>query len=209
MCGVSLFNVTDGSLDHVHNGGVKNPKVRHVRLKALVQEQWQLVREHPQRTRLVHLEIIRELQRAAVWRHQEVGVGRVLVRVPVRVPTANAVLVHLGVEQGAGVLVHRRTAGLGVGAPGPEHLILIVAVRRDASILDDLRGHGKLSGTGQRMEVQSSEPVVPDRWQGHAEYPVGPLEVMAAHVEITVQRVEVEIMVLHSPGRVGRQAVHH
>jgi len=82
-----------------------------------------------------------------------VGVSGVLVRVPERVPAAHAVLVYLRVEQRPGGLVQRRPAGLGVRAPGAQHLVLVVAVRRDAGVLDDVRGHAKLPGTGQRMEV--------------------------------------------------------
>jgi len=145
----------------------------------------------------------------AVGRHQGVRVGRILVRIPVRVPTADTVFVQLGVNQDAGVLVQRRAARLGVRAPGPEHFVLVVTLRRDAGVLHDARGHAELPGAGQRVEVQRPEPVVLHRRQGHAEYAVGPLEVVAAHVEVTGQRVEVEVMVLHPPRGVGREAVHH
>jgi len=137
-----------------------------------------------------------------------VGVGRVLVRVPERVPAAHAVLVDLRVEQRAGVLVQRRPAGLGVRAPGAQHLVLVVAVGRDAGVLHDVRGHAELPGAGQRVEVQRPVPVLLDRGQRHAEYAVGPLEVLAAHVEVAGQRVEVEVVVLDAPRRVGREAVH-
>jgi len=82
-----------------------------------------------------------------------IGVGGVFVRVPERVPAAHAILVYLGVEQRTGSLVERRPAGLGVRAPGAQHLVLVVAVRRDAGVLDDVRGHAKLPGAGQRVEV--------------------------------------------------------
>lgn len=137
-----------------------------------------------------------------------VGVGGVLVRVPERVPAAHAVLVYLGVEQRPGGLVQRRPAGLGVRAPRAQHLVLVVAVRSDTSVLDDVRGHAKLSGAGQRVEVQSPVPVLLDRGQRHAEYAVGPLEILATHVEVAGQRVKVEEVVLHPPRRVRREAVH-
>jgi len=114
----------------------------------------------------------------------------------------------LGVEQDAGVLVQRRAASLGVRASGPEHFVLVVTVGRDAGVLDNARGHAKLPSAGQRVKVQRSEPVVLDRRQGHAEYPIGPLEVLTAHVEVPGQWVKVEVMMLHSPGRIGRKTIH-
>lgn len=203
-----LFDVTNGALDDVHDGGVKDPVIGFVVVESPVQVQRQLVGEHPQRSGLVHLEIVGELERLAVGRHQVIGVGGILVRVPERVPAAHAVLVDLGVEQRAGVLVQRRTAGLGVRAPGAQHLVLVVAVRRDAGVLNDVGGHAKLPGAGQRVEVQGPVPVLLDRGQGHAEYAVGPLEVLTAHMEVTGQRVEVEEVVLDPPRRVGRETVH-
>jgi len=204
----NLFYVTNGAFDDVYDGGVKYPVVGLVRIETFEQEQRQLVREHPQRSGLVHFQVVREHHRLAVRRYQQVRVGRVLVRVPVRVPAADPVLVHLRVEQRAGVLVQRRPAGLGVRAPGPEHFVLVVAVRRDARVLHDARGHAELPGAGQRVEVQRPEPVLLHRRQGHAEHAVGPLEVVAAHVEVAAERIEMEVMVFHPPRGVGRETVH-
>lgn len=69
-------------------------------------------------------------------------------------------------------------------------------------------GHTKFPCTGQRVKVQRSETVLLDRRQGHAEYAVGPLEVMAAHVKVTGQRVEIKVMVLNPPRGVGRETIH-
>lgn len=204
-----MDDVADGALDDVHDGRVENPKVRLVQVEAFVQEQGQFIGEHPERSGFVHFQIVREFQSLAVRRHQMIGIRGIFAGVPVRVPAPDAILVHLGVEQHAGVLVQRRPAGLGVRAAGPEHLVLVIAVRRDAGVLHDPGGHAKLPGAGQRVEVQRPVPVLlVDRPQGHAEYPVGPLEVVAAHVEVTGQRVEVEVMVLDAPRGVGRETVH-
>lgn len=205
----SLLDITNGAFDDIYDRSVENPVIGLVGVETFVQKQRQFVRKHPKGSGFVHFEIVGELHCLAVGRHQEVGVGRILVRVAERVPATDAVLVHLSVEQGAGVLVQGRPAGLGVGTSGPEHLVLVVAVRGDTGVLHDVRGHAKFPGAGQRVEVQRPVPVVPYRRQGHAEYTVGPLEVHATHVVVAGQRVEVEVMVLDPPGRVCGEAVHH
>lgn len=68
-------------------------------------------------------------------------------------------------------------------------------------------GHTKFPGAGQRVEVQRSESVLLDRRQGHAEYAVGPLEILATHVKVTGQRIEIKVMMLNPPRGVCRETV--
>lgn len=166
------------------------------------------VAKNPQVGVLVHLDIARELESLRVLSQHGRGFGRQVV-VLLRVPAADSVLVDERVENGAGCLVHCHGAGLHSSGAVAEMLVLIERVPAARVRLQNARVHREHPGAGHCLEVERPEAVPVAFGHAHAEQTVRPLDPDTSDVEYGGQWVEVEVMVLDSPGPVALVVVHH
>jgi len=131
------------------------------------------------------------------------------VVVLLRVPATDRVLVDERVENGAGGLVRGHGTGLHSSAAVAEMPVLFERVPAARVRLQNARVHREHPGAGHCLEIERPEAVPVAFGHAHAEQAVRPLDSDTADVEHGGQRVEVEVMVLDSLGRVVLVVVHH
>jgi len=119
-----------------------------------------------------------------------------------RVPAPDRVLVDECIENGTGGLVHGHGASLHSSDPVAEMPVLFERVRAGRVRLQDACVHREYPGAGHCLEVERPEAIPVAFRQTQAEHAVRPLNPDTADVEHGGQRVEVEVMVFYSFGRI-------
>lgn len=118
------------------------------------------------------------------------------------IPASDGILVHLRVEQYACLLVVRLGRRLSVHAAVADKFKIIIGMAAiDITlVLEHAIGDLELLGAGQRMEVYVLG-VIGFQWaNGQGENAIGPLEIHASHIEITLQRIKMEVIVVNTIG---------
>lgn len=82
-------------------------------------------------------------------------------------------------------------------------------IQSNALVSHHLGRHHVLVGTGQRMEMERTVPIDPIPSQRYSEDSVGPLEIDACHVVVSIAGLQVEEVVVDPPRLVGHPRINN